>query len=495
MKNMIAVWFLVAGLGVHPALAAGQDVDRLVASMLGETPILDDLRELTDGIGGRITGSPANARAIDWALAKFKAAGVAAAREEFTMPRAWLEKGSSARIRGGNIDFSPRIVAMPFTGEDGLLTVSAPILDAGPGAEADFERLGAAAAGAWVLIETPILDDAAGLDGLFAEYTNASSVEGRAAKARVAGVVYMSSRPHNLLYRHLPSAGPGNTLPMIIMEREQALRVQRLLHGGGELELSAAIDVDGGGPYAAYNVIGEIAGSDRRAEIVLVSAHIDSFDLGGGALDNGANVTLVIDLARQIRKLGLKPRRTIRFALFNGEEQGFYGSWGYNKSHAGELDNHVMTATFDIGTGRITGFFTNGRADIIPAIDRVLEPVAGLGPFEQINIALVGTDNFDFMLQGVANLVANQESANYASNYHARSDTFDKVDQHQLKLNSAIAAVVIYGFANMADVTWSRHGYAEIRQLVETTDLPAQMKSFGVWNDWVEGRRGRAKED
>ena len=140
------------------------------------------------------------------------------------------------------------------------------------------------------------------------------------------------------------------------------------------------------------------------------------------------------------------------------------GSWAYTRTHADELDRHVMASSYDIGSGRITGFFTNGREELVEVVDQVLAPVKGLGPFHNVNAPIVGTDNYDFMMQGVANLVANQESANYGPNYHARSDTFDKVDLHQLRLNAAIAAAVTYGFAEV-DVTWSRHRRRDIQRL------------------------------
>ena len=166
------------------------------------------------------------------------------------------------------------------------------------------------------------------------------------------------------------------------------------------------------------------------------------------------------------------------------------GSWGYTMMHASEMDGHVMASSYDIGSGRISGFFTNGRADLLPLVDRVLGPVGGLGPFEHENVPIVGTDNFDFMLEGVPNLVANQASANYGPNYHAKSDTFDKVDQHQLRLNAAIAAAVTLGFANM-DERLPRHTRADIDQLMRTSDLDDQMRSMGVWKDWETGKRGR----
>ncbi len=149
-----------------------------------------------------------------------------------------------------------------------------------------------------------------------------------------------------------------------------------------------------------------------------------------------------------------------------------------------------MASSFDIGSGRITGFFTNGRDELLAVLDRALEPVRGLGPFVNINQPIVGTDNFDFMLEGVANLVANQESANYGPNYHAATDTFDKVDLDRLRLNAAVAAAVIWRFAE-TDVGWRRHDRAEIQALIDSTDLADQMRMFGLLEPWQSGERGR----
>jgi len=462
------------------------DVARLVTAMLGNTPLAEDLRGLTDEIGGRATGSPANLRSVDWVLERFGAAGVEAKKEAFTMPMLWLEKSASASIKG-DVAFNANVVAMPFSIATSATGVTAPLVDGDFGSEQDFQRLGSSAKGAFVLIETHELLD---LEGLFREYNEAVGIEQRAFAAGVAGVVYMSSRQHNLLYRHNASLGPKNKHPMLIMEREAAQRVVRLLRAGKKLELTARIDIASGGAYESYNVIGEIRGSEKPDEVVLIGAHLDSWDLGTGGLDNGCNVALVIDLARQIKRLGLQPRRTIRFALWNGEEQGLNGSWGYTKTHTAELGNHVMASSYDIGSGRISGFFTNGRAELLAAVDRALEPVSGLGPFSNINAPIVGTDNYDFMMQGIANLVANQESANYGPNYHARSDTYDKVDLQQLRLNAAIAAAVTYGFAQM-EVDWKRQTRAEVQSLIDSTDLGAQMRSFGLWEMWQDGSRGR----
>ncbi len=468
-----------------PALSA--DVDELVGALLGDTSVIDDLQELTDKIGGRPTGSAANREAVAWAARTLREAEVRVVTEEFEMPMAWREVQATAAI-GGDLEFDVNVVSKPFSAPASSLR--APVVDAGKGSEADFDRLGESARAAWVLVETPVLDDDIGLAGLFAEYGDAVAIETRAFDRDVAGVIFMSSRPKNLVYRHNASRGHRNKKPLLVMEREHAKRVLRLLRSGHSLTATAVIAIEGGDSYTSTNVIAEIPGSTRPEEIVLFGAHLDSHDLGTGALDNGVNVTMLINIARQITRLGLKPERTIRFALWNGEEQGLVGSWKYTEQHEDELDNHIVAASFDIGSGRTIGFFTGGRPGLVSMVDAHLVPVAGLGPFQQIDTPVVGTDNFDFMMEGIPNLIAIQDDANYASNYHAESDTFDKVDQYQVRLNSAIAAAVIWGFANDTQ-RLPRQTHEEIEAMIDATDLEQQMRNFAVWEDWAAGLRGR----
>jgi hypothetical protein len=476
---------LVAGSTL--SLSAQSDAAaRLVGALLGDTPLVSDLQMLTDEIGGRPTGSPANLRAFDWALERFREAGVDARKEPFQMPGLWLERSARAVVKGKGVTFGAKVAALPFSTGTPAAGLTAPLVDAGKGAEADFAALGAKTKGAVVLIETDELLD---LDGLFREYTEAGHIERRAIAAGAAGLVYMSSRPGNILARHNASLGLANRHPMMMMERDAAARALRLLRAGTPLTVTAVLDIQSGPAYRTHNVIGEIRGSTRPDEVVVIGAHLDSWDLGTGALDNGANSAMVIDIARQIRRLGLTPARTIRFALWNGEEQNLNGSFGYTLTHAAELDRHVMASSYDIGTGRITGFFTGGRAEMIPVLERALAPVAGLGPFSHINIPIVGTDNYDFMMQGVPNLVANQESANYGPNYHARSDEFGRVDLRQLRLNAAIAAAATWGFATL-DLALPRQSARQVDSLVRNTDLADQMRSFNVYDAWAAGTRG-----
>ncbi len=480
--NLLIILFLL------PISCHANDVQRLVKAMKAPTPIIEDLQELTDTIGGRLTGTESNKKAVDWALAKFQAAGVDAHKESFSMPQAWLEHNASAVVSNKDISFTMQVAAMPFTKQTTDNEQPADIVDLGDGSQSSFNQAGTLK-NKWLLISTHVLDDKSGIHGLFQEYIDSVGIEQRAIDSEAKGIIYMSSRPKNLLYRHLPSKGADNPLAILVIERENALKIQRLLAKGNRLSFKAKLDISSASTYQADNVIAEITGSRYPDEIVLIGAHIDSFDLGTGALDNGSNVSLVIDLARQIKKLNIKPLRTIRFALFNGEEQGIYGSWGYTKTHLSELKDHLITSTIDIGTGKINGFFTNGRQEITTALDSVLTSVSELGPFTHHNDPVVGTDNYDFMMNGVANLVANQEDANYASNYHAESDTFDKVDQKQLKLNAAIMAAVTLGFANLDEITWQQQSMKQVEQMVQQFNIEASMKTFGLYKSWRDKTR------
>lgn len=484
MKKFIFISFIL----LWTLSAQDSETNKLIEGLLGDTPIEEDLKELCDVIGGRPTGSRANSLSIDWGLKKFQEAGVIASKEVFTMPGLWLENETSAQI-GGAAEFEPRVVALTFSKGTHRTGLRGKLVDGGHGTIDDFARLGENARGNFVIIETDELVD---IDGLFKEYADAVLIEDLAYEAGVKGLVYMSSRPMRLLYRHNASRSFENTLPMVVMAREDAKRCLRILRNDESLALLVKINVRKGAAYKSYNVIGEIEGSERPEEVVIIGAHLDSWGLGTGANDNGCNVAMMIDIARQMIKLDIKPKRTIRFALWNGEELGLYGSMAYTKQYESQLDNHIMAMSVDIGSGPITGFFTGGRPDVLESTNKITDPLTDLGMFTNIDIPLVGTDNFDFMMHGVGNLIANHEPANYAPNYHAESDTYDKVNLKALKLNSAIVAAVTLGYANDLNINLPRQSRQNIEKLVESTDLEQQMKSMmGIWYQWIDGKRGR----
>jgi len=274
--------------------------------------------------------------------------------------------------------------------------------------------------------------------------------------------------------------------------REDALRLIRTVaaHPGkerGRLSMPNRV----GGPIRQENVIGEIQGRERSDEVVILAAHLDSWELGTGALDNGCNAALVIAAARAIEKAHLQPRSTLRFILFTGEEQGMVGSHAYVLQHRAELDHIRAVIVYDAGTGRVTGYSLGGRDDIQQGVTEVLAPLAAWRVGQHTLDAGGGTDNFDFLLEGVPTLVANQEESNYMANYHAATDTLDKVDFGNLQLHVAIAALTAYGIADRPERLGPRQSRQEIEALLKRTGLDQELKALGYWPAWESGARGR----
>lgn len=467
---------------------------RLMAAMLAPTPVLADVRELTDTIGGRPTGSPALERAVAWTVARLQAAGVDAVRtEDYVAPRVWLAKSERAEVTlpdlpGGAL----HVVGMPFSANTPPAGLEAEVSDAGSGDEAGFQAAGSVR-GKWVLVHSSPMKSIA---DLFKEYLVLPGILARLRAGQAAGLLYMSTRPGRLLYRHNTNLNASLfPLPCALVEREGALRLARLVASGQSVKVKATLLADAPERATFKNVVAEVRGGAQPDEVVILGAHLDSWDLGRGALDNGCNVALVIDVARQmatLAKAGLRPRRTVRFVLYTGEEAGLLGSLGEVRAHRAELDRVRAQVIFDEGSGRTSGFSLGGRDDMRAAVTAALAPAAGLGPFEHSSDAFVGTDNYDYMVEGVPTLVANQDGRPYLPDYHAESDTYDKVDERELKVNAAVAAATLWGLAEHPALP-RRLSRAEVEALVKATGLDEQMKVFGLWDDFAAGRRGRER--
>src|SRR6202040_185772 len=176
-----------------------------------------------------------------------------------------------------------------------------------------------------------------------------------AVKGGASAILWMGARERLLLYRHT-NAGDGqiDVIPQAVVAREDAMRLARTIAAyPGKVRVRFSMPNKIGGPIEQFNVIGEIRGREKPDEAVILGAHMDSWDLGTGALDNGCNAAMVIEAARAIKATGLVPRRTIRFVLFSGEEQGLLGSWHYALAHRAELDK-TRNARFENqpGAGR-----------------------------------------------------------------------------------------------------------------------------------------------
>jgi carboxypeptidase Q len=493
LARLCFILFLISAF-IPPAFAADPNSDReiahrLITEALKPSPLETNLRRLSDEIGGRVPGTPAFQRAVDWGVAAFKDAGADSVHtEEFTIQHSWAEgatemtaslySGTTFPVHAVSVAWAPAMAPVKHV----------PIVDVGTGSATEFAKAGDIA-GRIVLVHTKVL---ATWDDLYAEDDWAPTVVALAVKGKAKAVAFISSRERGVLYRHTNSEhGEIDALPQVVVAREDGERIARLLASAHPVWADLSIPNKIGGAIKTWNVVAEIRGSEKPDEFVVLGAHLDSWELGTGALDDGCNAALVIDALRAIKAAGLKPRRSMRFILFSGEEQGEMGSRAYALSHRSELDQAAGVVIFDSGTGKMTAISTGGRKDVVPAVQAMLAPLGELGIPKVEATAEVGSDHYDFMLEGVPTFVVDQEEANYMENYHATTDTFDKVDFAQLKKNVAEAAEFTFALANAADRVGPRLNRAQIEQTFHESHLDQELKDSGMWEEWANGQRGR----
>ena len=479
------------------------EVNQVIQAALQPSPLETNLHRLTDEIGGRVPGTLGMQHAIAWGIQAFTAAGADSVHTEgFSIPNSWAEGATemnattayqvdASKVGGGTVLSSFRVRAVSVAWAPALAPVKhIPIVDVGGGTAADFKKAGEIS-GKIVLVHTVVLKT---WDDLFAEYTNAPPVIDLAMKGKALAVAFIATREHDILYRHTnASEGEIDKLPMVIVAREDGERIARLLAAGSLVWADLSIPNQIGGAVKTSNVVAELRGSETPDEFVVLGAHLDSWELGTGALDNGCNAALVVDALRAIKASGVKPRRTIRFVLFSGEEQGLIGSRVYAYVHRAELDKAAGVIIYDSGTGKTTGFSIGGRKDILNAAKELIAPLAQFDVKEISTTMEWGTDHFDFMLEGVPTFVADQQEANYLENYHAISDTYDKVDFPQLKKHVAEAAALSVELANLPVKIGPRLTHDQIEQTMRDTNSVEMFKAFGVWDEWAGGQRGRQK--
>ncbi len=478
-----------AGCSATEASSCAQAASKITPIVMGESPLESNLRRLTDEVGGRVSGSPGYTKAVAWGIAAFRTAGVEVHTEQFMLPVAWSEGASRLELSGPET-FAVSFVSgglSPATPEGGI---EAPLVNVGYGTETEFSKAGMSVRGAILVVNGDIGSTWA---DLFNEYLRPPSIIERAIHGGALAILWTGERERKLLYRHTNSSdGRIERIPQAVLAREDGLRIQRAVEAfPGQMRARLKLPNKISGPVEQDNVVGEIRGYEKPDEIVVLAAHLDSWELGTGALDNGCNAAMVIEAARAIKASGLLPRRTIRFILFGGEEQGMIGSFGYVHAHRAELDKYRGVIVFDTGIGRLTGYSLGGRPDIEAGVREILKPFAGWGADHHTTDAQWGTDHFDFMLEGVPTLMANQEVSNYLVNYHAASDTFDKVDIRELKLNTVLAAVTSWGIADRAEPLGRRLNRAEVEQMLKETGLGEELKTQGLSEGFQSGARGR----
>jgi len=476
------VWILLFSIA-----QAQSPADRIIAEALKSPSLEPNLERLTDQIGGRVPGTPAMQKAVDWGVAAFKAAGADSVHtEEFTIQSSWAEGSTEMgvvspehfRVRAISLAWTPALPPQRHV----------PIVDVGYGSAEAFSKAGNFA-GAILLVHS---DELKTWDDLFAEYLRAPAIIDQAVRGKAMAIAFQSTRPYDVLYRHNNSlSGEIDRLPMVLVAREDASRIARLIASGQDLYVDLAVPNRIGGPIQAANVVAELQGSEKPNEFVVLGAHLDSWELGTGALDNGCDAALVIDALRSIKAAGVRPKRSIRFILFSGEEQGLLGSHAYVLAHRKELDNAAGMVVIDSGTGAVTGFSLGGRKDVLSTAAGLVAPFKQFGADSVTADAEWGTDNWDFMLEGVPTFLATQREANYLINYHATSDTFDKVDMPQLKKHVAETAALSFELADDQRRVGPRLTRSQIEQTLHETHMDDLLKSFGMWQAWQDGKIGR----
>ena len=490
-RKCLAALFLLAGIAplagqVSPSPAPA---DRILAEISRSEFLEQNLQTLCDEIGARLPGTPSMRRAVDWASDAFRAAGVDAVHTEpFEIPQSWQEGDTRIEVVAPS-RFEVRGVSsawVPATPRGGI---RAEVLDGGSGTQGYIRRLGRKARGKILLIRS---DTVRTFLDLANEQRDTTVALREADEVGAAAVLFISTRPNGLLYRHVNVVdGRLDVMPTALVAREDGQRILRLIEAGKTVRMRLDLPNKTGGPIKARNVIAEIRGKGRPAEIIIAGAHLDSWDLGTGCLDNGANVALLLETARTLAAIEEPPLRTIRFILFSGEEQGLIGSKAYVQAHRDELDAISAVVVHDMGVGTITGYSLGGRHDIESGLTEAMASVAGRGANAHSFEAFFGSDHFDFLLEGVPTLIAIQDTTDYVPAYHSSADTYDKVSLYDLRRQTGTAAVTIYNLANRPERLGKRLNRGELETLLEETDLDDQMQFLDLWEEWEKGARGR----
>ena len=414
---------------------------RLLGGALADGVAYARLEELTDTIGPRLSGSPGAAAAVQWALAKFKQDGLAAHLEAVKVPH-WV-RGEER----GEILPQPGVVGHP-------LALAA--LGNGVGGDVTGEVIEArsieeiAALGEKARGKVLFLNHTMGTKGGYGDWVE---LRGRgpaaAAKVGAAGVLLRSLATTSLRSPHtgVTLAGDGPLVPAAAIATEDAAQIHRLLQRGPvrvhfTLGCRMLPDAD------SANVVGEVRGREKPDEIVLLGAHLDSWDLADGANDDGAGVVMMMEAGRLIAQLPQAPRRTVRIVLFMNEENGSAGGKGYAAAHAAELGKHVAALEADAGAARPTAI----QVHAAPGGAALLQP--WLLPLETLGLSASdgdtgGADIGPLGLAGVPFVGVSVDGTHYFDIHHSAADTFDKIDPEALAKNAAAWAVTAYALAEM----------------------------------------------
>ena len=467
-----------AGLPAGEGHAASSDNDRnalaaadaeILAEVRDHSEAMQNLEYLSDDIGPRLTGSPQLKRANQWTAETMKKYGLVNVHlEPWTIARSWTRGTAEARIVSPTEH--PLTVASAGWSPGTPGAIRGPVVYFDAKTRDDFARFRGKLEGAVVITQEP-----QSLSDANAEYVRPMQapppVKGQpappspfsaaqeVARARneffkregVAVVLRDSSKPHGLL--NMTGIGGEKfdigAIPNAFITGEGYRMIWRMMkHGPVTLEI-AMTNSFSDNPVEVYNTVGEIRGSAKPDEVVILGAHLDSWDLGTGSTDNGTGSMAVLEAARALAKSGLHPKRTIRFVLFSGEEEGLVGSKRYVEAHQADLDKISAVLVHDTGTGRVLTLGLHDNYQAREIVDQVLAPLTELKLLEPSMARSFGTDHASFDDAGVPGFWCMQNGAEYSKTHHSQSDTFDKVWKDDLNQGAQVLAAWAYNTAEL----------------------------------------------
>jgi carboxypeptidase Q len=472
---------LQAQQGAPPQKSAFATADeKILAEVHDHNEIMTNLEYLSDMIGQRLTGSENLKKANDWTKQRFTDYGLANPHlESWTIAHVWTRGTATARILtpaehpltiasyawAANTDGPVRGPVVYVKAEkmedldqykgklkDAIVITSEPIPLPAPDAPAPSPAM--VPYGDSFLLVRPLRpgEKPFGFNPAFRKFLMARN-EFFKKEGVLAGLTD-SGKPDGLL--NMTSLGGRQyaiaPIPAAFVTSEGYSLIWRLMKRGPvEVEVNIANTIVDK-PATVYNTIAEIRGSEKPEEIVVLGAHLDSWDLGTGATDNGTGSMVVLEAARALQKSGLKPKRTIRFALFSGEEQGLNGSRAYVEAHRDEMPRVSAALIHDTGTGRVTSISLMRNYAAREVMDTVVAPLRSLGFLELSERWMTGSDHVPFDEAGVPGFFCIQDPAQYFETHHSQADTFDQAHEADLVEGAQVMAAVAYNLAELPDL-------------------------------------------
>lgn len=449
-------WVSETGSYASPALKArsqiaeryGEVAQKIMTHARADRGAYAKLEYLADRIGHRLAGSPALDRAIEWAVKTMKDDGLDARAEKVMVPH-WVRGTEDAAIT------APVERPLKMLGLGGSVGTPKGGITAKVVVVESFDDLEAKAAqvkGNIVLynVAMPPYSETKG-----SGYGEVSQYRGkgpsRAAKLGAVAVLMRSVTAHSLRTPHTGALRYDDKLPKIpaaAITVEDALLIARLA-AKDPVTVKLRMDAQTLPDAPSANVIGELKGKDKPDEIVVIGAHIDSWDVGQGANDDGAGCVIMMHALATLKQLGLAPRRTIRVVLFTNEENGLAGARAYAKDHEAELAKHVMALEADSGSFAPKGFSVETKDP--KQVERYAEIAALLAPINATRVRAGGSgaDLIPMVAAGVTGLGLDVDGKTYFDTHHTEADTLDKVDPKTLADSVAAVAVLAYIAADL----------------------------------------------